>query len=328
MRKATAGIALLAVCGCSGNPDVASRTGTPTKLRVALSIHLSWGPLMIAQEEGFFRDEGIEVEFVTAQRPDETLVGLVTGDLDVRPGPLSAGFLSAIAQGAPIKMVAGQGNLVPNTCTYYGIVLRKGLDTAGTPNIRRIRASQDGATRFVVNHMLASRKMDIDDVETIRIPESVMQVALENGSLDAVAVSEPALTRLKKVGTMWMSGEDHVPDFQWAAIAFGERLLTRDRDAGMRFIRAYQRGVEQYRQGKTDRNVEIISRATFETPEHTREVCWPAFAADSRINWESIAAFQTWANAEGIMERSVTRDQAFDSLFITAHQHTVRAGTP
>jgi NitT/TauT family transport system substrate-binding protein len=273
---------------------------------------------MIADAEGFFADENLDVEFVPLMRPEESLVALVTGDIDVRPGPLSAGMLSAIARGATVRIVGGMGNLEAGSCTYYGIVLRPGLDTAGTPRIRRMRASQDGATRFIAEHMLAQRNMTFGGIETVRVPEAVMAMALESGSLDAVAWSEPALTRLKKVGTLWLSGQDAVPGFQWAVVAFGDRLLNRERDVGMRFIRAYQRGVAQYRQGKTERNVEIIARATEETPEHTREVCWPDFRPGSRINWESIAAFQRWANAEGFMNRTLTLEQAFDSSFVAA----------
>ena len=77
-------------------------------------------------------------------------------------------------------------------------------------------------------------------------------------------------------------------------------------------------GVAQYLQGKTDRNVAIIAEATNETVETTRAVCWPDFAPDSRINWESIAAYQDWAVTDGLMLKAVSRAQAVDSLFVTA----------
>ena len=332
MRYASsvAAVGLVAALGCGGRGEAAT-TDPLRKVRVSFSPHISWGPIMIAQAEGFFRDEGLEVELIRLGRPEETLVALIKGDIDIRPGPIHAVVLSAIAQGAPVKIAAGMGNLVPNTCTYFGIVLRTGLDTAGAPAIKRMRASQEGPSRYIVDRLLATRNIRIRDIETPRIPDAILHHALENRSIDAAAVSEPALTRLKTVGTMWMSGEDATPDFQWAVLTFGERLLKRERDTGMRFVRAYQRGVTQYRQGKTDRNVAIIAEATGETPEHTRETCWPEFTPDSRINWESIAAFQRWARAEGIMERSVTLAQAFDSSFVTAAAaalHTGAGGKP
>jgi hypothetical protein len=131
-------------------------------------------------------------------------------------------------------------------------------------------------------------------------------------------VTEPALTRVASIGTLWLSAQDAIPGYQWSVLAFGERLLVRERDTGLRFLRAYHRAVAQFRQGKTDRNVAIIAEGTGETPEHTRAACWPTFSADSRVNWSSIDDFQRWAKAQGFMERTVSLDQALDSTLVAA----------
>jgi len=293
-------------------------TTAPRKVRVAFLPHLSWGPMMIADAEGFFKAEGLDVEMVSALRSEESLAALVTGDIDVRPGPLHAGFLSAVAQGAKIRITAGQGELAPDGCTYYAIVVRPGLEPSRATPIRKMRVSQDGATRYIVSRMLEPHGIDMKSVETIRLPEAVMVTSLQQGSIDAVAVSEPALTRTAKVGKVWIRAQDAVPDFQWGVVAFGERLLYKEPETGRRFMRAYNRGVEQYREGKTARNVAIIAAATGESEALTREACWPTFRAGSGIEWASIAQFQQWANTEGLMEHTLTREQVWDSTFVTA----------
>jgi ABC-type nitrate/sulfonate/bicarbonate transport system substrate-binding protein len=141
-------------------------------------------------------------------------------------------------------------------------------------------------------------------------------MSLMNGSLDAAAVTEPSLTRVAKSGTVWLRAEDAVPGYQWSVIAFSDRLLRRDRDVGLKFLRGYHRGVAQYRQGKTARNVEILARETGETPEHVRDACWPVFTEDSRVNWGSLEAFQAWAKSQGFMDRTVSPAAAFDSTLL------------
>jgi hypothetical protein len=101
-------------------------------------------------------------------------------------------------------------------------------------------------------------------------------------------------------------------------IAFGDRLINGDHDVGVRFMRAYRRGIERYNDGKTDRNVAIIAKATGEEPEVIRSACWVAFQKDSRINWASIDAFQAFAGTEGQLERPVPQAQAWDSTFLVA----------
>jgi NitT/TauT family transport system substrate-binding protein len=319
---------LVALAGCSRADHAAAGMPAPRKLRVLLLPHVSWGPIMIADAEGFFKAEGLDVDLVRGLRAQESLAALVTDDIDVMPGPIRAGFLSAVAQGAKLRITAGQGELAPDGCTYFGIVVRRGLQPSSVTPIRRMRASQDGVTRFIVSRMLEPHHIELSAIETIQLPEAVLVSSLERGAIDAVAVSEPGLTRASKVGTVWIKGQDVVPGFQWGVIAFGERLLGKDRETGMRFMRAYERGVAQYRTGKTARNVAIIAAATGDSEEITREACWPTFRAGSAIDWESIAQFQRWANAEGLMEHTLTRDQVWDSSFVSAARTLTDRGAP
>jgi NitT/TauT family transport system substrate-binding protein len=320
MRRAIAlgvlAAAMLAACGANDAPSPEGQAPLP-KLRVTYLRHLSWGPLMIAQAEGFFRQEGLDVELVPSLNSEEQLAALVTGRIDVHPGPPHTGLLSAIARGANLRIVAGQGELAADGCTYFGIVLRRDLDPARTP-IKRMRMSQSGLTRFAVSRMLAPHGIDVKSIEGVRLPEAVMVSSLERGAIDGLAVTEPSLTRLSKVGHVWIRAEDVVPGLQWGLVTFGERLLTKDRELGVRFLRGYNRGVAQYRQGKTPRNVAIISEATGEPADLIREACWLTFRAGSEINWETLVQFQRWANAEGLMEHTLSREQLWDSTFVNA----------
>ena len=313
MKLLVALVSCLALHACD-TFDKRSDTARP-KVRVAFSPVLSWGPIMIARAEGYFDAEGIEVEYVPSLGSEEELAALVTGDIDVDPGPLHAGFLSAIAQGAKTKIVAGQGFLDRGGCTYYGIVRRKTLDSAAR-DIKRIRSSQDGVTRFATMSMLRKHGINLNNLETMRLPDAVLAMSLESGAIDAVGSSEPALSRLRKIGPLWLSAQNALPDLQWGVIAFSERLLYREKETGAKFLRAYSRGVEQYRQGKTERNVAIIAEATGESADTIREACWLPFRADLVLDWKSVDDFQKWANEEGLMEKTLSVDQAWDSTFL------------
>ncbi len=324
-RALLAALALFAACGgtndSSATPADEALTRNETarpKIRVSLSTHLSWAPILIALEEGDFAAEGLDVELVPAMRSEESLVALVSGDIDVRPGPLSAGVMSAIAQGAPIRITAGMGVLDSASCTYYGIVPRRGLDTSGTPRVARIRASSEGTSRYVVHRMLAQRGIRLETLETVRLPDAVVMGSLDNGAVDLVAVSEPALQRVARSHGVWLAGERAVPGFQWGVLTYGERLWKREPELGIRFMRAYRRGLTRYGEGRTPRNVDIIARGTDEEPQVVRDACWLAMPTHARINWSAIADFQRWANAEGLMERTVSEAQAWDSTFVRA----------
>lgn len=290
------------------------------KVRVSTNHLMNWAPIMIARDEGFFRDEGIDVEYVYVPGNQEELVAFIKGDIDVLSGPTHAAFLSAISHGAKIRIVAGQGYLARDGCTYFGIVRGR-----NEPRIKRLRASRDGFTRFITSRMLESVNVDIRTLDVIRVPDAAAAVSLEKGTIDAVATGEPLLTRLKSIGPVWLAAEKVVPDFQWGAIAFSERLLYKDRESGMRFLRAYNRGLAQYLQGKTDRNVAIIAKATGDAPDLIRKACWLPFKSDLSVDWHAIEEFQVWAKKEGFIQQVLSRDQALDSTFVTdlIHHSTV-----
>lgn len=282
------------------------------KVRISVGRLLTWAPIMIAQAEGFFRDEGVELEYMLPGSAQEELVALVSGNVDVMSGPTHAAFLSAISHGAKIRIVAGQGFLARDSCTYFGIVRK-----AHNSSIKRLRASRDGYTRFIAARMLETAGVDINKLDVMRVPDPVAFTSFEKGSIDAIATSEPLLTRLKSVGTVWLTAEKIFPDVQWGTISFGERLLYKDRDTGVRFLRAYSRGIAQYSQGKTDRNVAIIAKELGESPDLIRKACWLPFRSDLRVNWLSIEDFQQWAKNEGLLQQNVSRDQAMDSTFLS-----------
>jgi NitT/TauT family transport system substrate-binding protein len=303
----------IASTGCT-RTDKVPKQRELSKVRLSISHQMSWAPIMIAQAEGFFREEGIDVEYVMIPSAQETLVGLVTGSLDVLSGPTHASFFSAIQQGAKIKIVASQGILARDGCTYFGIVRRR--DLAPNANIKRMRASRDGLSRFVTTRMLETAGVDINKIDVTQVLDPVALSSLRSGTLDAVAAGQPGLTRLQSVGTSWLAAEKIVPDFQWGTISFGERLLYKDRDTGARFLRAYKRGVEQYEQGKTERNVAIIAKETGQPPEIIRSACWISYPPDLHVNWRSIEEFQAWAKKEGLLKNILPRDQAMDTTFL------------
>ena len=52
-------VLLLALVACSRTEQVVAGAEALRKVRVQYTPHLSWGPIMIAQAEGFFREEGL-----------------------------------------------------------------------------------------------------------------------------------------------------------------------------------------------------------------------------------------------------------------------------
>ena len=95
-------------------------------------------------------------------------------------------------------------------------------------------------------------------------------------------------------------------------LAFGKRLLVDEPELGARFMAAYLKGIAQYNEGKTDRNVEIIAQSTSESVEVLKNACWIAIPSDGKINFPAVETFQEWSVSQGQLETPVTEDQFWD----------------
>lgn len=296
----------------------------PVKLKVVLLPYLSFAPFFIAEEEGFFAEQGIEVEFVKMRGSSQSVPALLQGDLDVATSQIEFGILNAMAREGNLKIVADKGYLASAECPAYALLARRALVEAGeldTPaQLRGKRLAVEILTSegYYVEKILREADLTFDDVKTKDIPPPVLSEALETGAIDLVNIGEPWITRLLRTGNalIWKPVKEVLPDFQWAVILYGPTLLNRNPGAGRRFMVAYLKAIRQYNQGKRARNVEILAKYTKLDRELLQEACWPTIRNDGHINVQSVLNFQNWGIEKGLLDSKVTEEQFWDNRFI------------
>jgi NitT/TauT family transport system substrate-binding protein len=315
--------------GCDTSED-APGTDEPAVLRVMMLPHLTFAPLLIAQEEGFFAAEGLDVRFYRLGTPASTVPLLLQGKLDVLPTPASPALLNAIGRGSPVRFVADKGHLpASRSCSHMSIVVRRELlkpegsgetpsdGASHAPSIRRLSTSREALFRFLVTKAFESRGLSLEQVERIYLPAAAELDALRDGAVDAAFISDPWKSRLVEGGdgAVWVELEDVVPDMQYSLIVYGQKLLEEEPELGRRFMVAYVRGIRQLNQGKTERNLEVLEAATGFDREELRRLCWPSFRDDGRINAESVIDFQRWLVNRGLIDVSVPEQQFWEPSF-------------
>jgi NitT/TauT family transport system substrate-binding protein len=324
---------LLQGCQAATTPTQAlPKNQTPTteagpatiKLKVQLLPYLSYAPLYIAQEEGYFAEQGLEVEFEKLQG-GAAFVALVSGDIDVAATFLTSNVLEAIRKGETVKVVADKGYIAPSGCTANGLLARKDLVDSGALNDvkglvgRTVKYDKVSAQAYFLDLLLKSGGYSLADVEYVDFNSSpVVMEAFRNKAVDVAAESEPWLTRNINTGNavVWKDYSQIAPNFQFAFIIFGKTLLKDNPEAGRRFMLAYLKAVQQYNQGKTDRNMALMEAFTEEKPEALKQICWPTFRNDLMINTQSVLDFQDWAIQSNLLESPVKVEQFWDPAYV------------
>jgi NitT/TauT family transport system substrate-binding protein len=318
LRLATAAILSLVTASCARKPG-------PTRqdiVKIADRGFLTNAPLYIADEEGYFADEGIKLQFGEPPRSSSQIIPLLErGDLDVMASALSAGFYAAVAQGARSRIVADRGHVADSGCDYDGVMARRGLFKGGSPTAKDLRGKRfslgpAGSAAYIVDKYLKSLGLTISDISMVRLGGSLEAQALEAGSIDGLHVAEPYLSRLLAEGHRLIGpARLYAPGAHYAVLVFGPSLTITHRDVGERFMKAYLRGVRKFREGLTPRNLDIIVRRTGVTAGALRKVCLPTINADGELNSGSLLDFQKWLVRNGHLSRVLGAESGTDMAF-------------
>jgi NitT/TauT family transport system substrate-binding protein len=281
---------------------------------------LTYAGFMIAQEEGYFEAEGIEAEFVAIEA-EQILLAAASGELDVASLYVRPGIFNTMLRGGALQIVADKGHSAPGPCMAEAFV-------AAEPTAERIAASGYRGARFVqrrgrleeylIDRLLEREKLRHEDVGFADLSSQEWMGALQD-KLDVVVYTyEPRISMMLEKGVVRtvLAAEELDPGHQYSVVMFGSRLLKKEPELGRRFMRAYLRALRQYNQGKTDRNVQILSKYTKLPAELIRKACWVAIHEDGRVRPESLDGFLAWSLRKGYLDSEVPLSTWWNGTFI------------
>ncbi len=314
---------VLSGCAPTAAPSVITPTLAPIKIKAGAPPILSNSPFFIAQDEGFFAEQGLDVEFVTIGSTTKSVPLLVSGDVDMLAGGVAVAGLNAIVKGTNIKVVADKGHYEPGKCASIAYVVRPGfIEQHKLGNISdlkgvKVSVNMTAYGGFSFETVLKNGGLTVDDVEISNLDTAAELLAVEQGTIDLVAFLEPQLTQEVQAGrvVVWMTGDKIAPGKQLAYVMYGSTILDKNPEAGKRFMVAYLKAVRQYNQGPTDRNLDIIAKYTKVDRAILKQACWQYIAEDGQIDTDSIVRFEDWAVQKKLMDSAATVDQFWDPSF-------------
>lgn len=324
------------IAACTSPPVSHDPNATPepvmTTVKVAYLPLLSNGPLFIAKEEGYFAQQGINVEFERFQSGQATIPALVNGDIAVSGGAPSPGFFNAIAKGAHVRIVADKGRMAPGSCNANAFMVRKDLYDNGTIREpadlkgRKIMASND--QDFHTLRILAMGNVSTSDVEIVKMDYPSGVIALNNGAVDAGILAEPYISQVLNSGAavVLVPGSLSSPDFP-LPLYYGPAFLDNDPDLGRRFMVAYLKGARQFNEGKTVQNLEILQNYTSLDRDLLKQSCWLPIADDGLVIKQPVVEYLDWLYATKQITTRPGEDQIFDMSYVEYANEVLRNTT-
>lgn len=213
-----------------------------------------YAPMYIAKEKGFFKEEGLDVEFYYAAAA-EIVKNVATGNVQFG-FPNADSVILAKSQGIPIK--------VANTTYQHGLgslIFKKssGITTPKDLVGKTVAVTSFGSPNYIqLKVMLEKEGLSINDVKVEIIGTGAIVNALVTDQVDAIMFSMLRTIELKNQGVdvEEIKADEFLPS-HGNILVVGDRLLQSDAQVVEKFSRALNKGIQYIIDGNTKEAVEL-----------------------------------------------------------------------
>ena len=322
-----------------GTTALATPARAASPIRLGLLRTASPAPLYIAQERGFFREAGVEVQFRFFDAAQPIAAAAVSGDTDMGITALTGGFFALAGRGALV--VIGGGLHEQKGVKLTAVLVSKQAYDSGLTSLDKLAGRSLGITQYGSSfHYMAGRLAEQQGFDlksmTLRALQTVqnMVAAVRTGQVDATmaiaSMAAPAAASGEAVIIGWVG--DHVP-YQITAL-FAARAMVDARTEELKgFAAAYQRGVAAYRAAFLRFDAAGVPQYGPSTDAAIADITKYVFIGDPQagaklkaglgwydeggaLNVADVHRQLAWFTAQGMVKGDVDVDKIIDTRFL------------
>jgi len=309
----------------------ATRTPAPVTIKFGQVGSISDAAIFIADAKGYFKEQGITLDLQTFQSAANMTTPLGTGELDAGGGAPSAGLFNAIGRGVNIRIVADKGSLTPGH-GYEAVLVRKDLadrvkSAKDMKGLKVSIAAQDIVPEYSLDAFLRTGGLTIKDITVVPLAFPDMIAALANKAIDVAVPTEPTATRILDAGTgvLITRTDVVVPGEQTAVILYSEKFASQNKDAAVRFMKAYLQGARFYNDAfdkkdpaKRKEAIDILAKGTKLDAALIERVVLPGIDPNGAVNTKSLDAAQQYFVQKGSQTKAIDMSKVVDTSFAEA----------
>jgi NitT/TauT family transport system substrate-binding protein len=184
-------LVLLFATACTSAPASAGKT------TLGLSAWPGWFPWQVAQEQGFFSRNGIDVELKYFDSYTDSLNALSSGAIDANSQTLND-TLASVSGGAQQTIVLVNDNSTGND----QVIAREGISGIADLKGRKVAVEQGTVDHYLLLLALSEAGLSQKDIELVPLATDAAAAAFVAGKVDAVGAFAPfTTTALQRAGS-------------------------------------------------------------------------------------------------------------------------------
>lgn len=303
------------------------------KVTVAALTFVSSSPLFIAQEKGYFEAEGLDVEFKFFRAAQPVAVAIASGDADFGVTAFTAGFFNLAGKGA-LKVIGAQLHEVKG---FEGsaILASNKAHAAGLTSVDKLPGHSFAMTQvgssfhYMIGQVAEGADFDYKSMK-LKPLQSVgnMIGALKSGQVDSMIIVPHIAKPLNNAGAAKIIGwvSDYAP-YQVGGLFTSTENVEKRREVVEKFVRAYQKGIADYRAAFIDGNekqaeiVTVIHKYVYK--DQPAEKAHPKIRngamyieKDGQLDVADVYKQVAWHKSQGLVDKAVDPATIVDNSFI------------
>jgi len=304
-------LAALVAAGCA--PAVPAQ---PTTLRIGVLPILDALPMYVAQQQGYFTENGLSVEFVPAASAAERDQLMQAGQIDGMINDLVSTML--YNQAAPQITVVRFARTATPEFPQYSILAARDSGIASPQDLKgvEIGVSEGTVIAYTTDRLLQAEGLAPEDILTIAVPKIPDRMALlDSGQLKAANLPDPLSLLAMQGGATVVVDDSAHPEYGNSLISFNKEFVDANPETVRAFLAAIEKATAEINADKSKWQDLLVEQKLVPAPL-LESYTLPDFPAASVPSEAQFADVLAWAVDKGLVKNEIAYADSVSEAYL------------
>lgn len=285
-------------------------------LKVAVLPVLDVMPLYVAQQQGYFEKNGIQVELVRVASAPERDQLMQAGQVD--------GMLNEVVttlfynKEQPRVKIVRFARTATSQYPLFRILAAKesNIQTPADLTGAQVAVSTGTVIEYLTDRLLEKYNIDLNEIEKVAVPKIDERMALlEAGKVDAAVLPDPVASLSIQKGARVVLDDTVYPEISNSVYSFRVQVVEQRPSDIKAFLKAVEQAVEDINSDKTRWN-ELLAEQKLVPPPLLSSYQLPDFPRAGVPSEAQFTDALSWAMDKGLLSRQIEYKECVDASFL------------
>ncbi len=293
---------VLSAAGCGNTADQTAGNKELQEINIGLMPDIDSVPVIMAQEKGYFAEEGLKVNIQQFKSAMDRDAALQSGNLD---GAISDMLAVAFAKsgGFDVKVTAF-------TNGSYKLIAGKDAEVNSVQDLigKDVAISKNTIIEYVTDQITATNNMPENSLNKVVIPQIPTRLEmLQNGKLAAATLPEPMGSIAIYNGCKYITGSDEL-GINPGVMMFTSKAVESKKAELQAFYRAYNKAVAYLNDTDKAQYMDIVIEKSGFPAAAKDALVLPKYRPAGLPKQQDVTDCLTWMNQKNLIKQNYTYD--------------------